>query len=59
MSTITAVPITDAARIAERIAFLNFQAKRCVPRVGTDEFPTPWDLMHSSIDQQLDEWIEA
>jgi len=33
------------------------QAKREFPKVGDEDHPTPWDLMHRHIDELLDELL--
>jgi len=34
---------------------LVFRAKRCVPVVGNDEYPTPWDNWHAQMNELLDD----
>jgi hypothetical protein len=60
--TIPAVRVTeddDRASIGEAIGHLNHLAKREIPVVGTDAYPTPWDIAHRRMDQPLDDWLAA
>lgn len=49
MTTATEVSIED------RIKFACHRAKRCMPKVGDTDHPTPYDLMHVEINRLLDE----
>lgn len=57
----TEVVVTDDTRaeIAAMIADASFIAAREFPCVGTEEFPTPWDLRHQRIDDLLTDYFLA
>lgn len=59
MTTIRIDDSTTLPELAEALAHLCHTAKRCVPKVGTDEYPTPWDRMHARIDALLDDMERA
>lgn len=50
--------VDDATRdeLEEALGHLVHAAKRVVPVVGTDEYPTAWDKAHKLIDVRLTEW---
>ena len=43
------------SELHEALTHLAQRAAREFPVVGTSEFPTPWDLRHTAIDELLDE----
>lgn len=46
----------DRKAIAEALGHLSFAAQRCIPKVGCDKLPTPWDLRHAEINDMLTLW---
>jgi len=40
--------------LEDRLRWAVWRAKRRTPKVGTDEYPTPWDTEHREIDALLD-----
>jgi hypothetical protein len=40
--------------VQEALGHLTHRAKRCFPRVGSDERPTDWDVAHGRINHMLD-----
>lgn len=47
------------AEIEQVLRDVCHRAKRCMPKVGTDACPTPWDESHSLLDHVLDDWRAA
>ncbi len=43
-------PLTREELI-EALGHLSHRAQREIPKVGTADFPTPWDLRHREIDK--------
>lgn len=43
----------DRAALVEALGHLNHAARRCIPKVGNDALPTPWDLRHQAINDHL------
>lgn len=46
----------DRAELAEALGHLSFAAQRQFPRVGNEDFPTPWDVDHERINDLLTLW---
>lgn len=46
----------DRRELEEALGHLSFTAQRQIPRPGTPEFPTAWDLAHKRIDDALTLW---
>lgn len=58
----TALRVTDdttRAELAEAMAHVLRLAKREMPKVGTAEYPTPWDTRHATLDALLTDWEQA
>jgi hypothetical protein len=53
--TDTAIVRDDLSReqFAVMLGAVNFRAKREVPKVGSIEHPTPWDLIHKRLNDLL------
>lgn len=56
MTTTVDDPRPELREIEEALGHACHAAKREVPKVGTDEHPTPWDKAHQHLDQRLTEW---
>ena len=50
---------TVRADLERRLRAVCFDAKREMPKVGTAEYPTEWDVAHSYLDELLSEWEAA
>jgi len=46
---------TTRQQFAVMLTAVCFRAKREVPKVGSDERPTPWDCAHERINALLDD----
>ena len=44
---------TTVLEIEEALGHVNRDAKRCPRVIGTDEYPTRWDMRHRFIDELL------
>lgn len=54
MATQAVEPVSrDRAALIEALGHLNHAARRCIPKVGNDVLPTPWDLRHRAINEHL------
>lgn len=53
---VVAAPSKDRAALAEALRHLSFAAQRCIPKVGNETLPTPWDLRHQAINDHLTLW---
>lgn len=52
MPTKQAVP-RDRQALTEALAHLSYAAQRCIPKVGNETLPTPWDKAHDRINEHL------
>ena len=50
---------TARQRVEAELVKAGHAAGREFPVVGTDAFPTPWDVRHQRIDALLEDWAAS
>lgn len=57
MNLIRVADDTTVPELEEGLRILVHRAKREMPKVGSDLFPTRWDIQHRRVDALLDAWM--
>ena len=55
----TTAPELLREQVAIMLAATCHHAKRQMPKTGSEDRPTPWDLDHRRLDELLTEWEAA